>query len=113
MKKTVKLGAIASVIGLFPIAFLMALLWRFPLPFAGYQSGLEAAVKSPLAVAFYGIMGGFVLVPALGAMCAALVFKTVNGDQPKARRLTIFLALVIAFVSCLFLSILDHFIGEW
>lgn len=113
MKKTVKLGAIASVIGLFPIAFLMALLWRFPLPFAGYQSGLEAAVKSPLAVIFYGIMGGFVIVPALGALCGVLVFKTVNDHPLKAKRLTIFLAMMIAFLFCFTLSILDRFIGEW
>jgi hypothetical protein len=49
----------------FPFAALCGLVYRFPVPFAGYLSGVMAMPLALLAVVVYGILGGF---PALMAV---------------------------------------------
>jgi len=73
-------GAIWSVVSAFPIAGLMGLLFRFPVPFVGYVSGFEAIIPAMLAVIFYGVfMGGLVLIGVLGAIGGAV---TANLTSP-------------------------------
>jgi hypothetical protein len=49
----------------FPFAALCGLVYRFPVPFSGYLSGVMAMPLALLAVVVYGILGGF---PALMAV---------------------------------------------
>jgi hypothetical protein len=65
-------GAFAALAAVYPAAFLTALVWRFPIPFSGFESGIGAAVRSVIAVTFYGLFGGFVVVPIAGAVAGSL-----------------------------------------
>ena len=113
MKRSIITGAIAALVGMFPVAFLLALVWRFPIPFSAYESGLGGAVRSLLAVVFYGALGGFVLVPGLGAAAGAFAFQLSKGNALKAQKLSITLGVLCAFVGGVFLSVLDKIIGPW
>lgn len=113
MKQSSWTGAIVALIGLFPMAFLVTLLWRFPMPMGGYESGLDAALKSPVALVFYGLFGGFVVVPAFGAFAGWMAFRMAGGGSVTARRLSVVYGLSCALIACLILSVLDKIIGAW
>jgi len=106
-------GAIAAFLGLFPAAFLLALFWKFPIPLFGMGSGLEASFATPMAIVFYGIFGGFVLVPGLGAAFGVIAFLITRREAARYKPLSIFLGLLCAVASCVFLITLDKFIGPW
>ncbi|OGP92723.1 MAG: hypothetical protein A2Z19_02085 [Deltaproteobacteria bacterium RBG_16_54_18] len=106
-------GAIAALVGMFPAAFLFALVWKFPIPLAGYASGLKGALLSPLAVVFYGVLGGFIVVPGLGAATGALAFQIARGNAPKAQKLSVIFGLLWALAAAAFLALLDKIIGPW
>ncbi len=60
-------GAVWCVLFSFPSAVLLVSVWRFPIPFGGYRSGLAYAGDALYAVKFYGIIGGSVLLAVQGA----------------------------------------------
>lgn len=60
---------------MFPAAALVALVYRFPLPLGGTVSGPAGAWNAMLATLFYGLVGGFVVVPGLAAALGALLRK--------------------------------------
>jgi len=93
---------------------LCALLFRFPVPFAGYISGYRAVPLSVLAVAFYGLLfGGFVVVGALGAIGGIVAHRLHQPDLGDVRRWTRGLAGFAAVLSVMVLAVLDKFIGPW
>jgi len=99
---------------MFPTAFFLALVWKFPLPLAGYGHGLDSALMTPFAVLFYGVLtGGFVIVPALGVLCGAFAQSLCKDDIPKARILSVFLGSICALISGIFLNLLERLIGPW
>ncbi len=108
------MGAIWSFVSAFPLAGLMALVFRFPVLFAGYLSGFEAIVPAMFAVIFYGVMmGGLIFVGALGAICGALS-ATQEGHLLQNRKRAVRLLSLAITTACLFvLAILDKIIGPW
>ncbi len=107
-------GAFYTVLGSFPIAAFVALVFRFPFPFAEYDGGVDAMIASPLAVIFYGIIGGFPLLAMLGAIAggvARLRHKAAN-TRHKHRELLI-VAVVINFVAVMLLAVWDKIYGPW
>ena len=106
-------GAITALVSMFPVAFLLALFWKFPLPLSGYARGYEGAVLTPLAVVFYGLFGGFIVVPGLGALTGALAFQMAQGDISKSRRLSITFGVLCAITGGVFINVLDKIIGPW
>ncbi len=113
MKRSMMTGCIAALISMFPVASLLALLWKFPLPMGGFAQGPRAALLAPVAALFYGLFGGFLVVPALGAASGALAFKLTSGDTGRARRLSIVLGVLSAVAAGVFLNVLDKIIGPW
>lgn len=65
-------SAAVCILSSYAVAALSAVAFRFPIPFGGYASGLDAARLTPLAVTFYGLLGGFVLQGALGVGATAV-----------------------------------------
>lgn len=106
-------GAIAALVGMFPVAFLLALFWKFPIPLGGYASGLEGAMLTPLAVVFYGVLGGFIVVPGLGAITGFLAVLVTHGNASKSKKLSIAFGLLWAIIAGVFINILDKIIGPW
>lgn len=121
MRRAAKIGALAAIIGAFPVSALFALMYRFPIPFAGYESGLGAAMRSLVAVLMYGIgMGGFVVLAVLGAGLAAIAsrclpYASSSSQNPRAVDTAIgVLAGVLAAVIVVgLLANWDHLYGPW
>ncbi|MBB6440458.1 hypothetical protein [Phycisphaera mikurensis] len=107
------LGAFAAIVWTFPIVALFALLYRFPIPFAGYMTGPAAVPPAMLAVLFYGALGGvFVqLLAGLGAGVAAWWWARPN--RSRSNRYAVALAALAAVPGVLLLAVLDHLIGPW
>jgi hypothetical protein len=110
------LGALAATIGAFPIAAQVGLIYRFPVPFAGYESGLNAVVRILFAVVFYGVLGGFLVVSVLGALAGLLgqqIAQAKGANRQRSIYLTVGLALAADLPPILLLAVLDKIIGPW
>ena len=113
MKRSTIVGALAALLGMFPAAFVLALVWKFPLFMVGYQSGFEAALFTPFTVFFFGILGGFLIVPALGALAGQIAFRTAHGNASMAHRLSILFGMLSAFLAGVLLILLDQIFGPF
>lgn len=107
------LGSLLAVLGAFPVAALVALAFRFPIPFTGYGSGLGAVLPSFVAVLIYGCIGGFPLLAVLGGVGGVVAFLIGRPDGKKTFRLTLALAVLVDFLATLTLAVLDTIIGPW
>ena len=106
-------GAAMAVAVTFPLAALVALVFRFPIPFGSYMSGIAAVVPALFAVAFYGIIGGFMVQALLGGLTGGLAASAAIADRRRAWRLCATSATLAALPGVLILSILDWLIGPW
>lgn len=106
-------GAFWCVLFSFPSAVLLVSVWRFPIPFAGYRSGLGHAGHALFAAGFYVLIGGFVVLGFLGAF-AGLTARTLRpDDEREQKRLARIITAVIAFAAVTLLAALDKLIGPW
>ena len=105
-------GALWSIGLSFPIAASMALVYRFPIPFAGYKSGDDAVIPALMAVVFYGLIGGFVAL-GIAAAIGGLVIGLLPGTR-RSKHILLF-GCSAAFTTCglYVLAILDTIIGPW
>ena len=104
------MGALTAIIGTFPVAAVVALLYRFPFPLAGYSSGFGAMVRSPVAVAFYGVLsGGFIVLALLGAV----IGKVFHSPDVSRKKTIVTLALFIDIVVMILLAMWDKIYGPW
>jgi hypothetical protein len=92
---------------------LVALVFRFPVPFAGYQSGLEAMLPAMVGAALYGLVGGIVVQAILGAVSGMIVYIYAPDDPTRANLFSLACGLLSALPGLLLLSILDWIIGPW
>jgi hypothetical protein len=97
----------------FPLAAIFALVYRFPIPFSGYESGLSAVPRALGAVLFYGALGGFIALFAGGALAGLAAYAIARPDEPRVRRLTLTFAALVALLGVATLAILDKLIGPW
>jgi hypothetical protein len=107
------LGALLTIGLAFPSAALLALVYRFPVPFAGYESGLAAVPHALLAVALYGVLGGFAALGIAGSVAGVLIQQSAARSGRRPFPLMCGVAAAIAFVAALSLSVLDKVIGPW
>jgi len=106
-------GAVVGVLSTFPLAGVCALFFRFPVPFDGYRSGVDAVVPALLATLFYGVLGGFVIQALLGGLGGVAASKLASGSPTQSRRLCVVGSLAGASVGVIALALLDRFIGPW
>ena len=111
--KFILAGAAIAVGATFPIAALVALVFRFPIPFGSYMSGIGAVIPALFAAAFYGIIGGFMVQALLGGLGGGLAAAATVVDRRRAWRRCVTFATLAAFPGVLLLSILDWLIGPW
>ncbi|MCK9495576.1 MAG: hypothetical protein M0R75_08780 [Dehalococcoidia bacterium] len=106
-------GALWTSVLTFPLAGLCALVYRFPVPFAGYVSGPDAIPGAVLGVLFYGLVGGVVLTVGAGAIGGAAAYAIARPDRGRIDRLTFGISLALAAMAVLTLAMLDKLIGDW
>lgn len=106
-------GAVSAVLFTFPFAALLTATFRFPVPFAGYRSGVEAIPSALVGLLFYGLIGGFVVVAFFGAMGGALAYWRLRSRGASAFHAMLALSAATAFAGTLLLAILDKLIGPW
>ena len=113
MRAAVLRGA-AWALGLaFPFAAICALVYRFPIPFGGAASGPTGMPRALGAVVFYGVLGGFPALLAVGALGGAAAYALGRPDGGRVRRLTLAFAGLTALLGVGFLALLDTLIGPW
>jgi hypothetical protein len=107
-------GALVGVVGSLPLAALSALVFRFPVPFAGYMSGPGAVVPALMGTLFYGIaLGGFVVQALLGGLGGLAGARRGWPDHKRMRRLCVTFSLVGSGIGIATLAVLDWIIGPW
>ena len=113
MRPAILWGVASAVLLAFPLAAICAILYRFPVPFAGYESGIGAVPHVMIAVVFYGVLGGFPLLAAAGALAGCVAHKRAEPDPRAVRRLALTFGAAAALVAVLLLAVLDKLIGAW
>ena len=113
MGKGILLGATLTVVIAFPVAGLMGLLFRFPIPMCGIASGISAVIPAMIAVLFYGLLGGFPLLAVLGGLTGAIVSHMPAGEGKLPWKRIMLPCLLIDLAALFVLAILDKIIGPW
>ena len=106
-------GALWAIVLAFPWAAAVALVYGFPVPFAGKLRGLDAVVPSLRAVLYYGALGGFAVLGLLGAAAGAAAQRVGGSDRPRVYRLCLLLSALVSGACIAFLAVLDRIIGPW
>jgi len=106
-------GIAWAILGAFPAAAVVALFYRFPIPFAGYRGGPMAVLPSLFAVVFYGFAGGFALLALIGAAAGIAANLLAWREPRRQRRLIIAFALAGDLAVAAILAVLDWIIGPW
>ena len=102
-----------AIVGAFPLAALVALVFRFPIPFAGYRSGFEAVGPALIAVLIYELIGGFIVLGLLGAVGGGVVYFRQRTSPKLLRRKLLYVAGAIDFVVVMIMAGLDFIVGPW
>lgn len=116
-------GAAIALLASLLTAVLFAYLFRLPVPFVGYIGPfealgiydtpvLEALQGIVVAWVFYGVLGGFVIVPLCGALTGVAIGAKFAASDKKNRLLVLWSGLA-GVVPVFILSILDLIIGPW
>ena len=113
MTSAVLRGALPAVALAFPLTALCALIYRFPVPFGGYKTGLVAVPRALLAVVCYGILGGFPALLGAGALGGLVAYAIGRPDARRIRRLVLTFAALAALLDVGLLAVLDKLIGPW
>lgn len=107
--KAAMMGAVFSLVGIFPVAGLWAFVWEIPVPFHGWAGGWEGLSRSPAVVLFLGIaMGGIPALAIGGAIGGAAVQLSLG--QPNLWYVPI---LAVSLVLDVVLTALAVFCGPW
>ena len=116
-------GAITAVPSSFLWAILFAYLFRIPIPMGGYIDpfgevstygiGIFDVVKAvSVAWLFYGVLGGFIILSAVGAIAGVLSGSIYSKSNTKNRMVLVW-SCVASAIPVFVLSILDYIIGPW
>lgn len=109
----------AVLFGAPAVAAITALVYRFPIPFAGYRSGPTAMLPAAVAICVYPLFfcgAPFVVAGILGGAVGALAHRLERVDHRSERSLFRAAVLAIALVDvpiAVLLAVLDKFIGPW
>jgi hypothetical protein len=105
-------GAAAGVLGSFPLAAVVAGVFRFPIPFAGYASGPGAMLPAMFAALMYGLLGGLVVQAIAGGVGGIAAYGLAR-DRAQLNLLSILFGAACALPGLLVLATLDWMIGPW
>ena len=104
-------GAFIALVSSYFVALLFAYTFRIPIPLAAYYGPLGEISTYSLTV-FYGIFGGFIIVPVLGA-AAGLLAGRKHISSRNRRSMIVLYSVLAGSAPVLALSVLDYVIGPW
>jgi hypothetical protein len=116
-------GAIVALVSSFFVALLFAYLFRLPVPMGGmigpfgefstYGMAIGDVFMSVIfAWVFYGIFGGFIILPLCGAIAGVAAGRKYSGTNGRNRMIVLWSG-VISTIPVLALSTLDYVMGPW
>ncbi len=116
-------GSAIALLFSFLVALVFAYTFRIPIPLAGMlgpfgtlspyaMSFTEVFVSVFAAWLFFGIFGGFLILPILGAIAGHWASRRFAQAKRKNRMVT-FYASISSVIPVTCLSILDYIIGPW
>ena len=106
-------GIVWAIVATIPIAALLGLVFRFPVPFNGYMSGPSAFFMSMFGAAFYGLVfGGWIVVGTAGGLFT-WVARALCKNEQTALVVSRVLSVLVALVGCAVMSTLDWIIGPF
>jgi hypothetical protein len=111
--RSILTGAACALLGVLPLAALVALCYRFPIPFNGYEGGLKAVPRSLFAVMWFGLTGvgfpfsGFVVLAGIGGAAGAAAHLLTRRHDRWEFWLILTFALAGDFVIVMILANLD------
>ncbi|MDO8346432.1 MAG: hypothetical protein Q7S85_00895 [Rugosibacter sp.] len=116
-------GAIVALTSSILVALLFAYTFRIPIPMGGmlgplgefnpYSMGFSEVLTSvAMAWLFYGLFGGFGILPVFGAIAGHLAGRKFSSTKSKNKMVVLWAALAGA-IPVFGLSILDFMIGPW
>lgn len=116
-------GAIIAATSSLIVAILFAYIFRIPIPMGGiigplgeissYGLDVVDVIKSVfVAWVFYGILGGFIIVPIFGAITGVIVGWKYSESSRKNRMIVTWSSIAGA-TPVFLLSTLDYIIGPW
>ncbi|MGP0069510.1 MAG: hypothetical protein ACLQGP_38670 [Isosphaeraceae bacterium] len=122
MGKAIRDGILWVSAGILPSALIVATLYRFPIPFRGYIRGWDLLQEGPntsieliwlliQAAIYYILWGGFIVLAVLGTIAGVLGHWL--GKPDRVKRSVRNIALGLAFVVAVVLSVLDKIVGAW
>lgn len=104
-------GAVAAVVMVPLAAAIVAVVYRFPVPLAGYAHGFGGAGSAALGSLFYLVLGGAPVVAILGAAGGFVAARSARRGTGRVRVLVA--AAVVALLAAITLAVLEFFIGPW
>lgn len=118
-----KKGAIFALASSLLMALLFAYIFRIPIPLGGYIGPfsaistynmhiVEVFVAVLVAWVFYGIFGGFIILPLLGAVTGEYVGR-IYAEAENKNKMILLWSFLISAIPVFILSILDYLIGPW
>ena len=113
MFATCRAAILSSLLFTFPAVAILALAFRFPIPFAGYASGVSAVLPALAAALFYGLCGGVIVQAAMGFIAGIAAWRRNRDDRNAAMRSAWLFGTIAAWPGPALLSILDWFVGPW
>ena len=116
-------GAIVALVSSLLVAILFAYSFRVPIPLGGmigpfgelstYTMGIgDVLISVFIAWAFYGVFGGFIILPLCGAIAGALAGRKYFSSKNKNKMIVLWSASISA-IPVFALSVLDYIIGPW
>jgi len=106
---TTIIGTVSS----FPLAGLIGLLFRFPVPFAGYMSGPTAFLPAMVGAFIYAILGGVLVQVVMGVVGGLIAYQVTRHNSERLRSVVLICGMASALPGLLLLSMLDWIIGPW
>ena len=97
----------------FPAAALVALVYGFPIPFGGKESGPDAMVRAMFAAMFFVVFGGFIVLGVFGMVAGCFAVELGGKDRRKVQILSWLFPFLVALACAVFIATLDLFIGQW
>jgi hypothetical protein len=107
------MGVVCCLLGAFPAAGLVALFYRFPVPFGGYMSGPLGAIPAMFGAAFYLLLGGFIILGPLGALAGLLGWLIGRPDSRRVLGWVLGLSLLFDLLGAVLISVWEYIYGPW